>query len=104
MFIAMNRFKVVAGSEGEFEAVWKNRDTSLSEMPGFIEFQLLRGPHNEEEGYILYVSHTIWRTREDFVTWTKSENFRNAHRNAGQNRGLYKGPPVFEGFTMVEGA
>jgi heme-degrading monooxygenase HmoA len=104
MFIAMNRFKVTAGSEEAFEEVWKNRDSSLSEMPGFVEFRLLRGPHNAEEGFTLYASHTIWRSHEDFVAWTKSENFRNAHRNAGQNKGLYMGPPVFEGFATVEGA
>lgn len=35
MFIAMNRFKVRIGSEADFEAVWKNRDSTLSELPGF---------------------------------------------------------------------
>ena len=104
MFIAMNRFKVAAGREDAFEAVWKNRDSRLNEMPGFVEFQLLRGPHNAEEGYTLYASHTVWRSQEDFQAWTKSENFRNAHKNAGQNKDLYKGPPVFEGFSVVEGA
>ncbi|WP_159586000.1 antibiotic biosynthesis monooxygenase family protein [Chelativorans xinjiangense] len=104
MFIAMNRFKVLEGSEEAFEEVWKNRDSSLKEMPGFVEFRLLLGPNNAEEGYTLYASHTIWRSHEDFVAWTKSENFRNAHKNAGQNKGLYKGPPMFEGFSVVEGA
>lgn len=104
MFIAMNRFKVAAGKEEAFETVWKNRDSSLSDMPGFVEFRLLRGPHNEEEGYTLYASHTIWQSREAFTAWTKSENFRQAHKNAGQNKDLYQGPPVFEGFETVEGA
>jgi len=103
-FIAMNRFRVAEGQEEAFEQVWKNRDSSLAQMPGFIEFSLLRGPRNEEEGYTLYASHTIWKSREDFLAWTKSENFRNAHKNAGQNKDLYKGPPVFEGFSVVEGA
>ena len=44
MFVAMNRFKVVRGSEEAFEAVWKNRNSTLSEMNGFREFHLLRGP------------------------------------------------------------
>lgn len=104
MFIAMNRFKVAEGSEEAFEALWKNRDSSLAEMPGFIGFHLLRGPRNAEEGYTLYASHTLWKTEDDFAAWTRSENFRKAHRNAGQNKNLYKGPPLFEGFTVVEGA
>lgn len=105
MFIAMNRFKVKTGSEEEFESVWKNRDSRLSEMQGFREFQLLRGPVNEEEGYTLFASHTVWERQEDFVAWTKSQNFRDAHKNAGSGRSVaYMGHPQFEGFSVVEGA
>jgi len=43
MFIAMNRFKVIPGSQEEFERVWTTRDTHLGDVPGFIEFHLLRG-------------------------------------------------------------
>jgi len=103
MFIAMNRFKVLIGNEAEFETVWKNRDSQLAELPGFESFNLLRGATNEEEGYTLYSSHTVWRTRDDFTFWTKSEQFRNAHRNAGDRKPLYAGPPQFEGFEAVEG-
>lgn len=104
MFIAMNRFKVVTGSEEAFEEVWRNRDSSLSEMKGFEQFHLLRGPVNEAEGYTLFASHTIWASEEDFVAWTKSENFRAAHRNAGETKAKYLGHPQFEGFRVVEGA
>lgn len=103
MYIAMNRFKVATGAEGDFETVWRNRDSSLADVPGFVEFRLLRGGTNAEEGYTLFSSHTLWRSEEDFRNWTKSENFRAAHRSAGENRAMYKGPPVFEGFTVVEG-
>lgn len=104
MFIAMNRFKVMSGSEEAFEEVWKNRDSRLDEMKGFVEFHLLRGPKNEEEGYTLFASHTVWASQEDFVAWTKSQNFRDAHKNAGSNKVLYQGHPQFEGFSVVEGA
>lgn len=104
MFIAMNRFKVRIGQEDAFEAVWKGRDSTLSEMAGFEEFHLLRGPVNDADGYTLFASHTVWASRDDFVAWTKSENFRAAHRNAGSNDGLYLGHPQFEGFSVVEGA
>ena len=104
MYIAMNRFKVQKGSEETFENIWKNRDSSLSEMKGFKEFHLLRGSVNEDDGYTLFASHTVWASREDFVAWTKSENFRAAHRNAGDNKGVYIGHPQFEGFSVVEGA
>ncbi|AWC23578.1 heme-degrading monooxygenase IsdG [Aminobacter sp. MSH1] len=104
MYIAMNRFKVQNGSETAFEDVWKNRDSSLSEMKGFREFHLLRGPVNEAEDYTLYASHTVWASQDDFVAWTKSENFRAAHKNAGSSKASYVGHPQFEGFSVVEGA
>ncbi|MDQ0563826.1 heme-degrading monooxygenase HmoA [Rhizobium mesoamericanum] len=103
MYIAMNRFKVAIGSETHFEEVWRKRDSSLSQVPGFVEFRLLRGATNVQEDYTLFSSHTLWRSEEDFVNWTKSENFRTAHRNAGERKGMYKGPPVFEGFNVVPG-
>ena len=104
MYLAMNRFKVRKGSEEAFENVWKARDSSLAEMRGFRDFHLLRGPLNEEEDYTLFVSHTEWASRDDFVAWTKSDNFRAAHSNAGNNKPLYIGHPQFEGFEVVEGA
>ncbi len=100
MFIAMNRFKVQPGSETAFEEVWTGRDTHLRGVPGFVEFHLVRGP--EREDHVLYASHTIWRSRGDFEAWTRSEAFRAAHANAGQNKPLYSGHPEFEGFEVIQ--
>ena len=98
MFIAMNRFRVVKGSEADFEQVWLSRDSHLDEVPGFVEFHLLRGP--EVEDHTLYASHTVWQSRAAFEAWTTSEAFRAAHRRAGDNKPLYLGPPQFEGFEV----
>jgi heme-degrading monooxygenase HmoA len=100
MFIAMNRFKVVPSLCSEFERVWTSRDTHLRDVPGFVEFHLLRGP--EREDHVLYSSHTEWRSRADFEAWTRSEAFRLAHHSAGQNRPLYLGHPEFEGFEVIQ--
>jgi heme-degrading monooxygenase HmoA len=100
MFIVMNRFKVVPGAQADFERVWTTRDTQLGDVPGFIAFHLLRGP--EYQDHVLYSSHTLWRSREDFEAWTRSEAFRRAHSNAGQNRPLYLGHPEFEGFEVIQ--
>ncbi|ANK82518.1 MAG: antibiotic biosynthesis monooxygenase [Rhizobiales bacterium NRL2] len=99
MFIAMNRFKIVKGEEEAFEQVWRERDRHLDQVPGYKEFQLLKGP--EEEDHTLYASHTVWASREAFEAWTKSEAFRKAHAGAGDRRGLYIGHPMFEGFEVV---
>jgi heme-degrading monooxygenase HmoA len=76
MFIVMNRFKVIKGSEAAFESVWLSRDTYLDKVPGFVEFHLLKGP--EVEDHTLYASHTVWKNRATFEAWTKSEAFRAA--------------------------
>ena len=100
MFIAMNRFKVVPGSQTDFEQVWTTRDTHLRGVPGFIEFHLLRGP--DREGHTLYSSHSVWHSRADFEAWTRSEAFRRAHQTAGSNKPLYLGHPEFEGFEIIQ--
>jgi heme-degrading monooxygenase HmoA len=100
MFIAMNRFKVLPGSEADFEHVWTSRDSHLPGVPGFESFHLLRGPAKDD--HVLYSSHTIWRSQADFEAWTRSEAFRRAHAGAGQNKPLYLGHPEFEGFTVIQ--
>lgn len=100
MYIAMNRFQVIPGEEEAFETVWTSRDTHLGDVPGFVEFHLLRGPAQED--HTLFSSHTVWRSREDFEAWTKSEAFRKAHANAGGNKPLYLGHPRFEGFEVIQ--
>ena len=104
MFFAMNRFRIAVGQEEAFENIWKSRDSSLKDMPGFLSFHLLRGETDAEEGFTLFASHSIWASKDDFVSWTRSENFRQAHKSAADNRGIYLGPPKFEGFSVVEGA
>lgn len=99
MFIAMNRFQVARGREADFETVWRGRNSQIAAVPGFVEFNLLRGP--ETESYTLYASHTVWANRAAFEAWTKSEAFRIAHAGAGQTKGIYLGHPAFEGFEAL---
>ena len=101
MFIAMNRFRIARGHEEDFETIWRERDSYLDEVPGFVSFQLLRGPQDDE--CTLYASQTVWEREEDFQTWTTSEAFGKAHAR-GRSRapqGTYLGPPVFEGFESI---
>lgn len=99
MFIAMNRFKIAKGSEEEFISIWRNRKSYLDEVPGFREFHLLKGPTHEE--YTLFASHSIWESQQAFEEWTRSESFRLAHSQAGAAKGVYLGPPQFEGFEAI---
>jgi len=100
MFIAMNRFKVKPGEEEAFEEVWKSRDSYLEDVPGFVEFALLRGP--EAEDHTLFATHTVWESQDAFTAWTKSEAFRKAHAGAGSNKPLYIDSPRLELFDAVQ--
>ena len=99
MFVAMNRFKITPGFEEGFEKVWRERDSYLSEVPGFKAFNLLKGPETEE--YVLYASHSVWESRAAFDACTESESFRKAHAQASAPKGTYLGHPDLELFESV---
>lgn len=95
MFIAMNHFKVAPGKGADFETQWRNRQTYLDQVPGFVQFSLLKGDNEGE-----YISHTIWESRDAFVKWTQSEAFAAGHRQ-GSVAGLLEGPPQVKLFEAV---
>ncbi len=99
MYIAMNRFSINEGREEDFEKVWASRESFLDEVPGFVEFHLLRGATNE--GVTSYVSHSVWQSRDAFQDWTQSESFRRGHAQAGTTRGVIAGHPQLEGYEVV---
>ncbi len=99
MYIAMNRFKIIRGKEELFEEIWKNRESDLNNIKGFLEFHLIKGSKNDE--YTIYASHSKWSSEESFIEWTKSESFRNSHKDANKHKGIYIGHPNFEGFTVI---
>ena len=100
MFIAMNRFQVVKDATDEFETMWRDRESYLDEVKGFVEFHMLKGP--ERDDHVLYASHTVWATKADFEAWTVSDQFRRAHSRAPSTRPLYLGHPNFEGFEVIQ--
>jgi heme-degrading monooxygenase HmoA len=99
MFIAMNNFRVAPDKCEEFERGWRERESFLHEVPGYVEFHLLKGP--EEDGARLYASHTVWRDEAAFEAWTRSEAFAKGHRRAGTTAGALVGPPKFIGWNTV---
>ena len=99
MFLAMNRFKIALGFEDGFEKVWRERDSYLSEVEGFVSFNLMKGLATEE--FVLYASHSVWQSKEAFEAWTDSEHFRKAHAQASAPKGTYLGHPDLELFDSV---
>lgn len=100
MYIAMNHFTIGEGRGAEFEERWRDRTSQLDQVPGFIQFHLVRG-EDHEDGTHRYASHVLWESEEHFVAWTKSEAFRKAHAGARMPDGMMIGPPRFMGWTVV---
>lgn len=100
MFIAMNTFTVNFERMDEFEEVWKSRERRLNEMKGFKNFKMLRGAASEDNKTKEYISHSTWESADDFWDWTKSENFKLAHKNRTPE-GIIMGPPKFRSFEVM---
>jgi len=99
MYIAMNRFKIKLGCEQDFIDVWRNRDSQLGSVAGFVSFNLLQGASNAE--FTLISSHATWKSKQAFKAWTQSEAFKKAHVGAGNSRDMHAGRPQLECFEVV---
>ena len=95
MFIAMNNFKVAPGREDDFERVWRERQSYLEGVPGFVQFALLKSDGPGE-----YISHSAWRDRDAFIAWTQSEAFVQGHRQ-GSLMGIVDGPPQLKTYEAL---
>jgi len=95
MFIAMNNFKVASGREEDFERAWRERQSYLAGVAGFVQFALLKA-----DGAGEYISHTTWRDRDAFIAWTQSEAFVAGHRQ-GSLMGVLEGPPQLKTYAAV---
>ncbi|CAH0299347.1 antibiotic biosynthesis monooxygenase [Roseomonas sp. CECT 9278] len=105
MFVASNRFRVIPSEAERFEQTWLTRETRLHEVDGFVAFHLLKGPQAED--HVLYASTTFWASKEAFEAWTRSDQFRRAHANAGAvgpsaPRPTMAGPSQFEAFEVLQ--
>ena len=97
IFVAMNHFDVDPARTAEFEARWRERETFLEEVPGFLRFALLRG---DEPG--AYVSHSTWESRAAFEAWTRSDEFKHGHAQSGRlPQDAFLTHPKLETFDVV---
>jgi len=101
MYVAMNHFRIAAGRGAEFEARWRDRESHLDTVPGFIQFHLVRGT-DYDDGSHRYASHVIWESEKSFDDWRASEAFRKAHGTTRMPEGMMVGHPQFHGWQSVD--
>ena len=106
MIVVTNRIPVSRGHEIDFEDRFKRRVHLVDQSPGFVRNEVHRpkpmkldhgsgtwAPDHKGQGY--YEVKTWWRSFEDFVAWTKSPAFAEAH-SSRPPAGMFAGPNVLE--------
>lgn len=101
MFIAMNRFRVKAASADAFEKVWRDRESILGKMPGFMRFHLLKT--TLDESTCEFVSHSTWLSEDAFKNWRDSDDSRRTHGSPGASsvKDMLLGAPEYRGYEML---
>jgi heme oxygenase (mycobilin-producing) len=105
MVVVTNRIPVAKGHEIDFEDRFKRRVHLVDRAPGFVrnevhrprpmKFDPQQGWVEDPEAQGYYEVKTWWRSFDDFVAWTQSEAFAQAHANRPP-RVMFAGPNVLE--------
>lgn len=106
MIVTTNRIPVAAGHEIDFEDRFRHRVHLVDRSPGFIRNEVHRPRpmkfdretgewQDDPAGQGYYEVKTWWRSFDDFVAWTRSEAFAEAHRNRAPKE-MFAGPSKIE--------
>ena len=96
MIVVANRVPVTKGLERAFEERFRSRAHKVDGMPGFIRNEILRPIQSD-----YYVILTYWKSKEAFIAWTESKEFKEAHKSRPPAE-MFSGPNVFEMHEVME--
>jgi heme oxygenase (mycobilin-producing) len=108
MIVVSNRIPVAEGHEGEFAERFRTRAHLVEHHPGFVRLEIGRPEpvafHGEPVGGSAYhVVLTYWESKEHFLAWVQSEDFRTAHGERTPE-GMLAGESVFELHEIIQRA
>jgi heme oxygenase (mycobilin-producing) len=106
MIVVTNRIPVAEGHQIDFEDRFRRRVHLVDRAPGFIRNEVHRPRpmkfNHEAGGFVddpseqgYYEVKTWWRSLDDFVAWTKSPAFAEAHANRAPKE-MFAGPSKLE--------
>ena len=101
MITVANRIYVAPEYADAFEQRFRDRAGLVDQMPGFVSNQVLR-PVNEGDPYVVF---TIWKSRQDFLNWVRSDAFVKGHAQSGTlpKKAFFKSN-VLEMHEVVQGS
>ena len=102
MIVVTNRIPVAEGFEIDFEDRFKRRVHLVDRAPGFIRNEVHRPRpvkfnhetaswDEDKAARVFYEVKTWWQSFDDFVNWTKSPAFAEAHANRPPKE-MFSGP------------
>jgi heme-degrading monooxygenase HmoA len=106
MIVVTNRIPVAEGHEAAFEERFRNRVHLVDQAPGFVRNEVHRPRpmkfNHEQGGFVpdldregFYQVKTWWQSLDDFVAWTKSPAFAEAHKNRAPKE-MFRGASSLE--------
>ena len=95
MYVVMNRFSLNPGHHEAFETRWRERESNLKGVPGFLRFRLMRLDETH------YTSYVEWASQAEFMAWTTSDAFRKSHARGGLPEGMLAGPNRLERWEVI---
>ncbi|WP_342528442.1 antibiotic biosynthesis monooxygenase family protein [Chryseomicrobium sp. FSL W7-1435] len=75
MYVVTSTFLVPPEKAQEVIAIYKQRSRKVDKEPGFIRFHLLQ--NSKKSGEITV--YMEWNTRTDYLTWVRSQQFKDIH-------------------------
>lgn len=75
MYIVNSTFQVPPEKADEVIRIYTNRSKRVDRAEGFRSFQLLQNQKRPGE----LVVHMEWETREHYLQWARSEEFKEIH-------------------------
>jgi heme oxygenase (mycobilin-producing) len=103
-FVVMNNIPVTDEGRPLIEYRFKNRAGLIEKEPGFIAIRVLRPIKSDT-----YVILTVWEKESDFIKWTNSKSFHQAHSKQEEAKqqtstspvNIFSSAPYVKKYTLV---
>ena len=99
-FVVMNNIPVTEEGRPILEYRFKNRTGQIESEPGFIAIRVLRPIRSDT-----YVILTVWEKESDFLRWTNSKSFHQAHHKkqetSASSTNIFSGASYVTKYTLI---
>lgn len=95
MYVVMNVLDIAADKKDKMAEIFSKSGERMKQVPGCLEFLYLDAPGENKQ-----IVYTKWETKDAFVAWRDSEEFRTAHQQRHE-RGITASGSKIEVYEVV---